>query len=449
MDSGLVDLSLFTYGPSNHESYRSSDHAAPSGHQLLSTSTWPPRSPNRTTSSTPGTCVMKPLPKVPRKNLCDFLVVDAKANNKCILKRMKRVNLESVLGDRSLAATPSAYATARSAYVNPNEPLLPPPSPDHPQQTLQERRNPASVPQLTLPTNDDGTTRTTQGGLPMIWLADEQMWLVADPSDPGYGYYATGPEDGGDEWLPPYTEAESPASDPSSSDLSPIREQFLSLIDAGSRRNSPNCPISSMNPTEPRLSPLFQEAVQGVGMLDLSSSSDYQVSPFSPQSYNGHQSQTSRNSNQRQYIPYRPVPEFHKSYSHSRPKPQPHRSSTQKTPKPDLYLDSWTPSSKEHPSPNNPLFPPRSTSHALRTPSPQPDTTNWGKYSSEAEIRRQQERKERRRCALEKEQSHRRERPDSCYSDSGLSTYTTSEGGLDIGPSPGYWGVQRASSARH
>ncbi|MCJ1323493.1 hypothetical protein MMC10_000154 [Thelotrema lepadinum] len=397
---------------------------------------------------------MKPLPKAPRKNICDFLVVDPRANNKCILKRMKRVNLESVLGDRSLAATPSAYATARSAYVNPNEQLLPPPTQDHSQQTLQERRNASSIPQLTLPTNDDGTTRTTQGGLPMIWLADEQMWLVADPSDPGYGYYATGPEDGADEWLPPYTEAESPASDPSSSDLSPIREQFLSLIDAGSRRNSPNYPTSS-NPTEPRLSPLFQEAVQGVGMLDLSSPSDYQVSPFSPpQPHSGRQPQNSRNSNQRQYIPYRPVPEFSKSYtqSHSHTKPQTHRSSTQKTPQPDLYLESWSPSPHgRSPSPNNPLFPPRSTSHALRITSPQPDTTNWGKYSSEAEIRRQQERKERRRGALAREQSHqsRRERPDSCYSDSGLSTYTTSEGGLDVGPSPGYWGVQRASSARH
>ena len=442
MDAGLVDLSLFTIGPTNHESSRSNDYDAPSGHQLLSTSTWPPRSPNRTTSPVSQTCLTKPLPKVPRRGLCDFLVVDAKANNnRCILKRMKRVKLESVLGDRALTATPSAYATARSAYINPNEPSPSPPS----QQSIQERRNPLAVPQLTLPSSNDTTVSTTQGGLPMIWLADEQMWLVADPLDPGYGYYATGPEDGMDEWLPPYTESEAPPSDPSSSDLSPVREQFMHLMESG-RSRSPN--NNTNNDTEPGLSPLFQEATQGVGLLDFSSSStDYDISP-SASRRNPHDPRPHllRTSNKRQYIPYRPMPN-----SHQPPRPDSqttHRSSTQKSQQTDLSLEEWSPLVP----PQNPfvVLPPRSTSHALRTPPAQQNATNWGKYASEAEIKRHQERVARRRGALEREESARERRSSSCYSDSGVSTYTTPDaGGLDVGPTPGFWGVQRASSARH
>ena len=398
-------------------------------------------------SPVPQTSTNKPLPKIPKRGLCDFVMMDTRNSNKCILKRMRRVRLDAVLGDRSLAGTPSAYATARSAYVNPCEPLASLPSPALQQQTLQERRNPASVPQLTLPTT---TESRTHNGMPMMWLADEQMWLVADPSDPGYGYYATGPEDGMDEWLPPYTEAQSGPSDPSSSDLSPVREQFMSLMDQNRQRGYPQHRFAHAD--EPRLSPLFQEAMQGVSMLDFS---DYQVPSDrrSPSPDHRNSSKQSQSQSQRQYIPYRSFPHInaHSQQYASRTASQ-HQPSQKKA---DLYIpDLPTPPPSSTPngisciSPSQ--IPPRSQSHALRTPLPSSTlpTINYSKYSSESEIRRQQERVERRRMHLEREQSRR----DSCYSicsDSGVSTFSTAQGGLEVGPEPGFWGVQRASSARH
>ena len=438
MDRDLVDLSLFTMPPTEVEVYRASDYAALSGHHLHSTTTWPPSSTGRSLSPTQQAVRMKPLPKVPKWGLCDLMVTDARNNNKCILKRIKRVRLDSVLNDRSLAGTPSAYATARSAYVNPHEPS-PPPSPPHQtlqhsiQQSLQARRNHTAVPQLTLP--DTTQTSETQSGLPMIWLSDEQMWLVADPSDPGYGYYATGPEDGMDEWLPPYTEAESSPSNPSYSDLSPVREQFMSLMEQQRRRNSPRG--SDSNCEEPRLSPLFQEAMQGVSMLDFS---DYQTSSSDYGTSEQEQQQDQLRSGRRQYIPYRPLPE---SYNQTQQKKSnsSRSSSQQRTHQPNLYIPDWKP-----PAPSFAIPSPRAQSDALRTVARKP--VNWSKYGSEAEIKRQQERMERRKGHMEKEQE-KRERRDSCCSDSGVSIFSTAAGGLDVGPEPGYWGVQRASSARH
>ncbi|KAI4141876.1 MAG: hypothetical protein LQ340_007508 [Diploschistes diacapsis] len=456
----LVDLSLFTSAPTtdgHYEDYRTNDYAAPAGHQLLSATTWPPRNTARASSPIPQACSNKPLPRVPRRGFCDFMVMDPKDRNRCILKRMRRVRLDAVLGDGSLAGPPSAYATARSAYVNPCE-RAPSPPPQQQSQTLQERRNPASVPQLTLPTNTE--TVHTQSGMQMVWLADEQMWLVADPSDPGYGYYATGPEDGMNEWLPPYTESEGEPSAPSSSDLSPVREQFMSLIEQQRRRHGPR--TDATNYEEPRLSPLFQEAMQGVGLLDLS---DCQVSS-SNNAPPDRRPQFLGSGNQRQYIPYRSFP--HIQAHHSSREQSSHTTSDGKAPsKPDLYLPGYGfkgPEPHFASSANSstttlsiPNFPPRSQSAALRSPALQGQGVDWSKYSSEAETKRQRERMEMRKRALAREQSRpggceegeARERRDSCHSDSGVSTFSNAVGGLEVGPEPGFWGVQRASSARH
>jgi hypothetical protein len=397
MDS-LVDLSLFAYSPTNDHNFTNQD--TPAGYTLQQSTTWPPR--GRSHSALPQP-TMKPLPKVPKRGLC---VIMPDSRNKCILKRIKRVRLDAVLGDRHLTATPSAYATAPSAYINPNsnEDLRLPEQ----NQTLQERRNPSSIPQLTLPNNTSDANQNSN--LPMIWLADEQMWLVADPTDPGYGYYATGPEEG-DEWLPPYTEQESPASNPSSSDLSPVREQFLSLM------AEPPRPPPRINPDEPRLSPLFQEAMQGLGTLDLGGS-DYSLSSAGSQE---------KQEYGRQYIAYRP--------SHA---PQ-HPSSR------------WYESG---------VSTPRSESQALRGKKPANSAVDsWtSKYASEAEIRRQKERMNRRRLQVEREVQQnidevhlganifgttQRQRRDSWHSDSGVSAAS-----IPISPE-NRWGIQRASSARH
>ena len=406
----LVDLSLFAYSPTNDNNFTTHERA-PSGHALVQTTTWPTTANRITTQSpAPSAVTMKPLPRVPRRGICEF-IPDSRGNNRCILKRIKRVKLDTVLSthDRSAlrAATPSAYASAPSAYVNPN-------SASHTNlvitqnQTLQERRNPP-VPTLTLPAT---STTTQQRGLPMIWLQDEQMWLVADPTDPGYGYYADPDEE---EWLPPYTESDSPASDPSSSDLSPVREQFMSLIEAPR-------PPPQITYDDPRASPLFQEAMVGVGVLDFVNSTDYGVpSPVEqPQ-------QRSRGNTPGQYVAYHPS-----------------RGGQQGT------AQSHHPSSRWY---QQSLSTPRSESQALRSQSKinlhlDNVGVNWSKYSSEAEIRRQQERVERRRQQLHQDQMRSQssmglQRRESWHSDSGVSVAS-----IPISPE-NRWGITRASSARH
>ena len=230
MGSALVDLSLFAYSPTIDHRFSNINQT----YGLCSSATWPTSRAIDNRSTSPQDSRMKPLPKPPRKNIYDFCVPST--GTKCVLKRIKRVKLDSIGGDyqqQLRARTPSAYASAPSAYINPNS--IPEPS----TQTLQERRSPYEA-QLTLP-ND--TITMPGSGLPILWLPDEQMWLVADPTDPSYGFFATGPNDE-EEWLPPYVgENHSPASEPSQSDLSPVREQFMSLM------------VPSVDREEPQMSP--------------------------------------------------------------------------------------------------------------------------------------------------------------------------------------------------
>ena len=231
MEETLVDLSLFTVSPTNDTHFTIPN--SPTHRSIFHTSTWPPR---RSQAAS-----MKAPPRSPRRRFLE-LCQDPRGDSRCIIQRMKRIRIDSALADRS------AYM-ANQAHEH--------------QQTLQERRNPPSGPTLTLHTASDSTTSTRQA-LPMIWLSEEQMWLVADPNDPAYGYYAPLSED---EAPPPaYAESESPASDPSPSDFSPVRSQFMTLIEH--RRPGSN------DVPEDRLSPLFQEAIHGVDMLEYDSSNE-------------------------------------------------------------------------------------------------------------------------------------------------------------------------------
>ena len=208
----------------------------------------------------------KPLPPVPRRRFGDFRPDPRPSeSSRCLLSRMKRIRLDPTL------SSSSAYFTSQLH-----------------QQTLQQRRQSPSAPALTLPAVNAASTPPpaasprSRPALPMVWLAEEEMWLVADPSDPEYGYYAPGEPD---EAPPAYTE--SPASPPSASDLSPVQTQFMSLMDSSSRpvptyrsTTTSSAPAASTSRCggwfgrggEERLSPLFQEAINGVSMLEYGDS---------------------------------------------------------------------------------------------------------------------------------------------------------------------------------
>lgn len=177
---------------------------------------------------------MKPLPPLPHRRICERRPGSRRldSNSRCILTRIRRVRTAEHLGDQS----PS----------------------------LQQRRA-AMAPQLTLslpPASREeeqrGTTRPT-----MIWLPDEQMWLIQDEVNQNANPYL---------WSYPtqrahqYTRSEPSPERTAHFDFTPlepfpnrainheeppdeIRDQFLRLI--GRQQDE-------------RLSPLFQEAIQAV-----------------------------------------------------------------------------------------------------------------------------------------------------------------------------------------
>ncbi|KAL8796793.1 MAG: hypothetical protein Q9195_000876 [Heterodermia aff. obscurata] len=188
----------------------------------------------------PRSYTLKPLPPLPPKKLCKPRPSRARADaqSRCILNRLKKTRSEDPTSHR------------------------------HP---LQQRRNVTSAPQLTLtlPLSARGSTTTAPE---MIWLPDEQMWLVTDhtraqdyqPSPPQYSATQRQPSPSiYSDRTPPLTPDLSSPRNPliDEEGLSPIQLQFRSLV-----------------VDEERHSPLFQEAMQTIEDVNpMRSSQQYQA----------------------------------------------------------------------------------------------------------------------------------------------------------------------------
>ena len=174
---------------------------------------------------------MKPLPPLPRR-ICVGFGPDPRrvgASSRCILSRIRRSRSEN------LAERPVYH-----------------------QNTLQQRRNVHPIPQLT---SSEPQQQWNEGraASPMVWLPDEQMWLVVD--EDGFAAYQTAvyesliysaqPDDDG-----PSFARSAPSLRERSSESSPIRTQFLTLIQRAESADE--------------TSPLFQEAIHGVDWREYS-----------------------------------------------------------------------------------------------------------------------------------------------------------------------------------
>ena len=141
--------------------------------------------------------------------------------------------------------------------------------------TLLQRRNPSSVPRLTLSV-PQSSPRHRHAASAMTWMPDEQMWLIENevprdvlaaqttyPSPPAYSPPRNPPLDRSrsvpTSRIPPLYDLTPP--------LTPIQAQLQTLI---------------QRPGEDRLSPLFQEAMNSVPMTD-SMDLDQPSSDQSPQ----------------------------------------------------------------------------------------------------------------------------------------------------------------------
>lgn len=181
----------------------------------------------------PRSYTLKPLPALPSRKLCKLKPSKARSEvqTRCILQRLKKTKSEDLTIDRS--------------------------------SSLQLRRNFQSAPQLTL--NVPSAQHNHRRAPEMVWLPDEQMWLVTDqyerdrtpslfqesapscrpqPSPSIYPYPDTTPP-----LMPDIPQPRNPFID--AEGLSPIQTQFRSLIIDEERR-----------------SPLFQEATSTIPTID-------------------------------------------------------------------------------------------------------------------------------------------------------------------------------------
>lgn len=238
-DQELVDLSLFAHAPTNEIYSRASTSPVAGGsipgpaamrieehYAPISQGRWPPPPPRFHRGET-----MKPLPPLPRTRLCQQAAGRCDDGSQCILKRIRRT----------------------ATYHGPNEPGA-----------LLQRRNPATTPQLTLsvPQPHHGDQNPPSS---MIWMPDEQMWLVVGEIPTTVEYYAPRPDysAASAEPIPPtYSPRNFTRSEPSTRAASPwettppptaLQSQLQSLLQPQD---------------EERLSPLFQEAMNSVPLTD-------------------------------------------------------------------------------------------------------------------------------------------------------------------------------------
>ncbi|KAL8932741.1 MAG: hypothetical protein Q9216_006699 [Gyalolechia sp. 2 TL-2023] len=234
---GLVDLSLFATSPTDDRHLAVDD--LPPTDRIFRARTGGLASMHYG-YPLPRCYTMKPLPPLPRRKYCpkrgsgrgpDF-------TSRCILTRMKRQRVDDDTFGQGA--------------------------------TIQQRRSPTTAtPHLTLTLPPSSTQPTTRTASAMIWMPDEQMWLIAEEIT-GRNH-DTNQDTTNNFDLSAYDEntfhyherSDYPRSEPSPGPYtyynitppeSPVLSQFRSLL---------------VEPRdEERLSPLFQEAVQTVPMSD-------------------------------------------------------------------------------------------------------------------------------------------------------------------------------------
>lgn len=191
----------------------------------------------------PRCYTMKPLPPLPRRKYCPKRRSERGGldlTSRCILTRMKRHRVDD-----------DTFAQGA---------------------TIQQRRSPTATPHLTLTLPPSASQPTTRAASAMIWMPDEQMWLIAEEitgrnqhtnHDRINNFDLSAYEENSFHY---YERPDYPRSEPSPGPYryyditppeSPVQSQFRNLL-VGPR-------------DEERLSPLFQEAVQTVPMTDSAS----------------------------------------------------------------------------------------------------------------------------------------------------------------------------------
>lgn len=260
----LVDLSLFATSPTfdPHSALPSQQHSPP-----------PDALPLRNFSRPllPRDYSSKPLPPLPRRRYptprfptpkrCDI-------ESPCIINRIKRAR------SHEQAPTQSINLVQRRNWTTPTPQFG---FSAYQEDTLLQRRNPTlPAPQLTL-SAPPSNSRSLSTASAMIWMPEEQMWLVPgevqrdvisshepQPAPPAYNTPAYEPRH--------FTRSEPSPTIRSHHDLtppmSPVQMQLERLLEQQGREPLPQEPPPAILRDEERFSPLFQEAMNSVPMVD-------------------------------------------------------------------------------------------------------------------------------------------------------------------------------------
>lgn len=224
----LFDLSLFAESPTFDRHFTTRQVPRPQHHEE------PPRQPRLYEPMMPRDYQNKPLPPLPQRRYrprpkyprgCDM-------ESRCILKRIQRIGSNDHRNSRS--------------------------------ETLLQRRNPTSPPQLTLSVPQSHPWNRHPASA-MIWMPDEQMWIIAGEVQQDVPYQNGYP------LPPPYSPRGFTRSEPSPNipvpfdltpPMTPVQHQFQTLIQ---RSVEPQRQEERMEET---MFPLFQEAMNSVPMMD-------------------------------------------------------------------------------------------------------------------------------------------------------------------------------------
>lgn len=256
----LVDLSLFATSPTfdPHSTLPTQQHTLP-----------PDALPLRNFSRPlPRDYSSKPLPPLPRRRYPTPRIPTTKRcdiESPCIINRIKRAR------SHEQAPTQNINLIQRRNLTSPS-----PQSgfPAYQENTILQRRNPTlPAPQLTL-SAPQSSSRSLSTASAMIWMPEEQMWLI--PGEMQRDVISSHePEPAPPAYTPAYEPRHFTRSEPSPTirsrhdltpPLSPVQIQLERLLEQQGREPLPQPP--SILRDEERFSPLFQEAMNSVPMVD-------------------------------------------------------------------------------------------------------------------------------------------------------------------------------------
>lgn len=260
----LVDLSLFATSPTFDRQFAVPE--LPGQQHNVQTDAYPPRNFSR---PPPRDYSSKPLPPLPRRRICPTPRCPTPrrcdVESHCIINKIRRAR------SNEQAPTQDINLLQRRNLTSPTPQLG---FSAYQENTLMQRRNPTSpAPQLTL-SAPQSNTRSLSTASAMVWMPEEQMWLIAGEVQrdviSSHEPHAAPPA-----YTPAHTPRNFTRSEPSPTirsrhdltpPMTPVQIQLERLLEQQRREPLPQPP--SVLRDEERFSPLFQEAMNSVPMMD-------------------------------------------------------------------------------------------------------------------------------------------------------------------------------------